>query len=424
VYTEREGELAYFLPSITSPGLITIPDEVTSAGGFIQGNWKHQYNERANSELQISFNHYTRDDPLEAEERSTLYIDYQRHFAWGGRQDIIWGVGDFYTAGRINGTLTVFFSPPGKTLDVANAFVQDEIAIVRDRLYLTAGTKLEHNSYTGFEFLPSVRATWEIDKRQMLWAAVSRAVRTPTPNDANLSVNLGEVGVANGVPLVLRFVGNKDFQDERLVAYEAGYRASVSNRLSFDLAAYLNDYDNLQTTEPSGSFFEAAPAPPHEVESVTYGNLMHGESHGIEMSANWKVTDGWELSPGFALEGLHLHTDPQSQDQQTVLFIQGNTPAKMGQLRSHMDLWKKWSWDASGYYVDPLKNQGFSGAARIPGYTRLDTGLTWKALEGFSLSVVGQNLLKNGHVEFEDFFGSMQSSQIRRSGYLKLTWQF
>jgi iron complex outermembrane receptor protein len=237
-------------------------------------------------------------------------------------------------------------------------------------------------------------------------------------------VNLGDVGVASGVPVVLRFVGNKDFQDERLVAYEAGYRASVSNRLTFDLAAYLNHYDNLQTTEPSGSFFEAAPAAPHEVETLTYGNLMHGESHGIEMSANWKVTDRWELSPGFALEGIHLHTDPQSQDQQTVSFVQGNTPTRMGQLRSHMDLWKKWSWDASAYYVDPLKNQGFSGAARIPGYTRLDTGLSWKVLEGLSLSVFGQNLLKNGHVEFEDFFGSMQSSQIKRSGYLKLTWQF
>lgn len=424
LYTEREGELAYFLPSLTSPGLITIPDEITSAGGSIQANWKHQYSDRADSELQISFTHYTRDDPLEAEERSTLYVDYQHHFAWGARQDVIWGFGDLYTNGQINGTLTVFFSPPGRSLDVADAFVQDEIAILPDRLYVTAGTKLEHNSYTGFEFLPSIRATLELNKQQMLWAAVSRAVRTPTPNDTDLSVNLGEVAVTNGVPVVLRFIGNKNFQNERLVAYEAGYRAAVSNRLTFDLAAYYNDYDNLQTTEPSGSFLEATPAPPHEVETLTYGNLMYGESHGVEMSANWQATERWQLSPGFAFEELHLHTDPQSQDEQTVPFVQGNTPTRMAQLRSHMDLQKRWSWDASAYYVDPLRNQGFSGEVRIPGYTRLDTGLTWKPLERLSLAVVGQNLLKNDHVEFEDFFGSMQSSQIRRSAYVKLTWQF
>jgi iron complex outermembrane recepter protein len=424
LYTEREGELAYFLPSITSPGLITIPDEITSAGGFIQSNWKHQYSDRSDSELQVSFTHYTRDDPLEPEVRSTLYADYQRHFAWGDRHDIIWGVGDFYSNGQINGTLTVFFSPPHKTLDVANAFVQDEIAIIPDRLYVTAGTKLEHNGYTGFEFLPSIRTTWEFSKQQMLWAAVSRAVRAPTPNDEDLSVNLGEIGAANGVPIVLRFIGNKTFQDERLVAYEAGYRATLSNRFTFDLAAYCNDYDNLQTTEPSGSFFEATPAPPHEVETLTYGNLMHGESHGFEVAANWKVTERWQLSPGFAFDEIHLHTDAQSQDQQTVPFVQGNAPTKMGQLRSHMDFQKGWSWDASAYYVDPLRNQGFSGVARIAGYTRLDTGLTWKAMERLSLSIVGQNLLKNEHVEFEDFFGSMQSSQIKRSGYLKLTWRF
>jgi iron complex outermembrane recepter protein len=424
LYTEREGELAYFLPSITSPGLITIPDEITSAGGYIQSNWKHRYSDQSDSELQVSFTHYTRDDPLEPEVRSTLYADYQQNFAWGDRQDIIWGVGDFYSSGQINGTLTVFFSPPHKTLDVANAFVQDEIAIIPDRLYVTVGTKLEHNGYTGFEFLPSIRTTWEFSKRQMLWGAVSRAVRAPTPNDEDLSVNLGEVGVANGIPIVLRFIGNKSFQDERLIAYETGYRATLSNRFTFDLAAYYNDYDNLQTTEPSGSFFEVTPAPPHEVETLTYGNLMHGESHGFEVAANWKVTERWQLSPGFAFDEIHLHTDPQSQDQQTVPFVQGNAPTRMGQLRSHMDLQKRWSWDASAYYVDPLKNQGFSGEARIAGYTRLDTGLTWKAMERLSLSIVGQNLLKNEHVEFEDFFGSMQSSQIKRSGYVKLTWRF
>jgi iron complex outermembrane receptor protein len=424
LYTEREGELAVFLPALTAPGLTTIQDEITSAGGFIQTNWKHQYSDRADSELQISFTHYTRNDPLEVEKRSTFYIDYQNHFAWGQRQDIIWGVGDFYTNGRIDGTTTVFFNPMGRSLDVGNAFIQDEIALVPDRFYLTVGTKLEHNNYTGFEFLPSVGATWEIDKQHMLWAAVSRAERTPTPNDTDLSVNLGEIGVSNGMPVVLRFVGNKNFQDEHLVAYEAGYRATMSNRLTFDLSVYLNHYDRLQTTEPAVTFLESTPAPPHQVDTLTYGNLMHGESHGFELSANWKVTDHWQLSPGFALDEIHLHTDPQSQDQQTVPFVKGNTPTRMGQLRSHMDLSRTWSWDASAYYVDPLRNQGFSGAVRIPGITRVDTRLTWKAFEHVTLSVVGQNLLKNEHVEFEDFFGSMQSSEIKRSGYAKLTWLF
>jgi hypothetical protein len=44
--------------------------------------------------------------------------------------------------------------------------------------------------------------------------------------------------------------------------------------------------------------------------------------------------------------------------------------------------------------------------------------------ERFSFSIAGQNLLKDHHPEFNDLNGSLQSGQIKRSGYMKLTWQF
>ncbi len=424
LYTEREGQLGFFLPSPLSPGLIAIPDEVTSAGGFLQTNWKHQYSDTSNSELQISFTHYTRDDPLEAEKRRTLYADYQYAFGWGERQNIILGAGDFFSNGEIDGSSTVFLVPAKKSQDVADAFIQDEIALVPEKLYLTVGTKLEHSDFSGFEFLPTVRVAWELSKKQMLWAAVSRAVRTPTPNDTNLVVNFGSAGMLNGLPAVSRFIASPNFKSEELLAYEAGYRSTVSDRLTLDLSAYYNNYNRLQFLETGNSFLETTPAPPHEVEPLTYGNLPPGESHGLEASANWKATERWQLSAGFAFEALHLHATPQNEDTPTVPFVQGNTPHRMGQLRSHVELSKGWMWDASAYYMDPQTNQGPSGTARIPGYTRLDTGLTWKAKDGFSLSFVGQNLLQKQHVEFEDIFGSMQSGEIKRSGYIKLTWRF
>jgi len=74
--------------------------------------------------------------------------------------------------------------------------------------------------------------------------------------------------------------------------------------------------------------------------------------------------------------------------------------------------------------VDRLTNQGTSNNQVIPAYTRLDSGLTWKPLEELSISVFGQNLLKACHIEFEDKFGSMQSSQIRRGAYVNLVSYF
>jgi len=424
LYTAREGELGFFLPSITSPGLVPIPDEISYAGGFLQANWKHQYSARSDSELQVSFTRYKRDDPLEPETRDTLYVDYQHHYAWGRRQDLIWGGGYYRTADNIPGSLTVFFIPQSKTLQVFNFFVQDEIALVPDRLYLTAGTKFEQNTYTGFAWMPSVRATWEASKQHTFWAAVSRALRTPSRNDTNLVVNLSGFPGPNGIPVLETFFGNPDFQDEQLNAFEAGYRTTFSKNLSLDLAAYYNDYDQLQSIEPSTSFFQATPPPPHEVDSSTFENFLYGETHGFEAAGKWRISRRWEVSPGFAFEQIHLHRDPTSQGMVSAPYFQGNVPERSAQLRSHVELAKRLAWDLSAYYVDPLRNQGPEVNLRIPAYTRVDCEITWKAGERFSVALVGQNLAQDHHLEFDDVFGSMQSGQMKRSGFVRLTWQF
>lgn len=258
----------------------------------------------------------------------------------------------------------------------------------------------------------------------MAWAAVSRALRAPSRNDTNLVLNLGSFPGPGGTPTLLRLLGNPNFQNERLIAYEAGYRTMLSRRVSIDLAAYFNDWDNAQTTEPFSTFFEPNPPPAHQVQTLMFENLMHGETHGFEIAVNWKVTDHWSLFPAFAFANEHMHTAPNSQDTLTGPFVEGAAPDHMAQLRSHFDLLRTLAWDASAYYVDPLTDQGPSGNVRIPAYTRLDTSLTWRAWERFSFSVVGQNLLQDHHLEFEDVNGSMQSGQIKRSAYAKINWQF
>jgi len=296
--------------------------------------------------------------------------------------------------------------------------------LIPARLFLTVGTKFERNDYTGFEAMPSVRASWSPNDRRMVWVAVSRALRAPSRNDTNLVLNIGNISEPGGTPTLLRLLGNPQFQDERVIAYEAGYRMMLSKRFSIDVAAYFNDWNNVQTTEPTGSFFEITPPPAHEVQTLTYENLMHGETHGIEITTNWQVTDRWSISTGFAPAREHMHTDPKSADTQTVPFLEGNAPDWATQLRSHFDLSRRLAWDGSAYFVDALTNQGPLSNVTIPSYTRMDTGLTWKSGEAFAVSLVGQNLLKDHHLEFEDVNGSMQSGQIKRSVYVKITWRF
>jgi len=418
----REGEYGFKLPSITSPGFIAVGEQIDIADGSFVSSWNHSLSSTASTSLQLSYDRHMRDDPLNPEIRNTLDLDFQHQFAWGKRQDIVWGLGYRNTPDQIKGSLTVSMNPVSRTLQVFDAFLQDEIALIPNELYLTLGSKFEHNDYTGFEFMPDVRVAWTPTSRQTLWAAASRALRAPSRNDTNLVLNLG-TGPA-GPPNLLRLLGNPEFKDEKLIAYELGYRTTLTDHLTFDLATYYNDYDDLQTTEPGTPFEELNPPPAHLVQPFTYENLMHGETHGAEIAVNWKATNRWTISPGYALEQLHMHTAPTSLDTQTPIFTEGAAPRQSAQLRSHLALPGGPAWDSSAYFVDRLIHQGPFGNVAIPAYTRVDTGLTWKLREGLSFSVFGQNLVQDHHFEFEDMNGSLQNGQIKRSAYGKFTWKF
>jgi iron complex outermembrane recepter protein len=145
---------------------------------------------------------------------------------------------------------------------------------------------------------------------------------------------------------------------------------------------------------------------------------MHGETHGLEAAVNWKATDRWTLSPGYSFEQIHMHLAPTSLDTTSVLADEGTSPTHSAQLRSHLDLIHGIAWDASAFFVDRLR----SGS--IPSYTRLDTGLSWRLREGLSLNLVGQNLLKDRHLEFFDNDQTLVSTFAKRSAYAKLTWHF
>jgi iron complex outermembrane receptor protein len=421
----REGELGFMLPAVTSPGFVAVSEQINLADGSLESVWHHSFSARSDATLQFSFDQHIRRDPLNPEIRDTYDFDFRNHLVLGDRNDFVWGLGYRDTADAIGGSLTVAMNPASRSLQLVNSFLQDEIALVPNRLYLTIGTKFEHNDYTGFELTPSVRATWAINDRHMVWTSISRALRAPSRNDTNLVLNIGEFTAPDGTPTLLRLLGNPNFHDERLIAYEAGYRTMLSRRISIDITGYLDDWDNLQTTEPSGSFFEPTPLPAHQVQTLLYENLMYGETHGIEISANWKVTQRWTLSPGGAFVQQVMHTGPRSADTGTVPFVDGSVPHHEIQLRSHFDWRPGLAWDTSAYFRSRLTNQGPLGNLTIPGDTRLDSGITWNPREGgFSASLVGQNLLKDHHPEFVDVNGSMQSGQIKRSVYVKLTLRF
>jgi iron complex outermembrane receptor protein len=277
---------------------------------------------------------------------------------------------------------------------------------------------LEHDYYTGFVLLPSARVTWQPNAHQMFWAAISRAARTPASLDTAERLNFAGFPGPGGIPILIGQVGNPHFKNEDLTAYEVGTRATLLKRLSIDLATFYGDYTNQQTAEPAPPVFETTPAPPHLFIPTIFENLMHGEAAGLEVAANWKVSDRWTLSPGYAFEEIHMHLDPSSQDTQSVAAAEGSSPVNSAQLRSHFTLPHNLAWDTSAYFVGRLSDPD------IPSYTRVDTSLSWHYREGMSISLVGQNLVRDEHLEFIESTGASLSTLIKRSAYAKFTWRF
>jgi len=107
--------------------------------------------------------------------------------------------------------------------------VQDEIELADKKLHLVFGSKFEHNDLPDSRFSPMFRLSWMFHPRQTLWAAVSRAVRTPTRTDRDVNGSFPPVNLPGApVPVALRGIGNPDAQSETLLAYEIGYARPTS----------------------------------------------------------------------------------------------------------------------------------------------------------------------------------------------------
>lgn len=416
LYSGREGLVTTLFPSIVSAPQLTNM-EVNLSGGSIQAAWTHTFSARSDTKIQFSEDSYRRTDALD-ERRNTFDFDVQHHFAVGDRHDLLWGGGFRHSDSSTNGGNTVSTNPSRQDFALLNAFFQDEIDVRPGFARLTLGSKIERSQYTGFDFLPTARLALTPTPIQTVWLAVSRSVRTPDEFDASGRINPGPLGHIGGVPLILSLFGNPQIKNETTISYEFGYRTSISKRLTLDFATFYNDYSHQQTNDPGAVFLEPSPAPAHFVLPVITDNLMAGETHGLEFSANWKVTNRWTLSSGYAFERIHFHLKPGSRDQNAISDAEGSTPVNSGQIRSHLSLPHGLAWDTSAYFEGRLLDPA------VPGYTRLDTGVSWQFENNFSIAIFGQNLLQPLHAEFIDVNNSVGASLMKRGGFVKIRWTF
>ena len=386
-------------------------------GGNILGRWSHTVSADSDVSLQLYYDRTHLASPKPAasaailagtlvDDLDTYDLDFQHHLRRGDHHRLVWGLGYRFTHNVVQNAPSVGFLPPELDRKLFSGFAQDEITL-RPDLFLTLGTKLEHNDYTGLEWEPSIRLRWNAAPAQMLWAAVSRAVRTPSRIDRHLVQ-------PTGLPLPLPqsiLSGGPDFDSESVIAYELGHRAAFGANATTSLSFFYNVYDDIRSLTPVAPF--GFP--------LIFHNNLAGETYGFEFTGTYQVFPGWRLQGSYNLLKEHLRVKRGEVDFSNALNEVAD-PEQQFTVRSSVDLPGGVELDAALRWVDTLHNNNGPNPGTVPDYFELEARLGWHPTPHLELSVVGQNLLDDQHPEYG--FPGPGREEVRRSVYAKATWRF
>jgi iron complex outermembrane receptor protein len=401
----------------TGNNAIILVDQMLPSDQFgenVLARWRHIYDANTDWQLQTYYDQYTQTVPSASGTVKTFDIDFQCRFAWGDRQKITCGSGfrdvECFTPGTDG--FTPIFPTPYFTTNYTNQFIQDEIALVDERLVLTLGVKLEQNPYTGLEYQPTARLLFAPDHKHSFWCAVSRAVRTPARDEEQPSVTLPALPPQVFPEIYPRLFGSDNLASEDMWAYEIGYREQTTDQFSWDIATFYNVYGNLIGTVPGQQVFpEWNPPPFHLVLPLYYVNGPSGDTYGVELSGNYAISKTWRLYAQYSVFEMQLSASDVSVNGA------GCDPHNQVYLRSSWDLRENLQFDLMFRYVDSL------AAINVPSYTSMDLRLAWRPRKNVELAVVGQNLLQSQHWEYTGT-SAYFPTEIPRSVYSTLTWRY
>ena len=373
------------------------PTSTGVVGGNLLARLRRQKNDGATLEVQAYWDHTERLIPgIFDEKRDTAELSFLLAHRLGERHSLLWGMqarGSWDVSGNIGRNILL---PAEKTLWLFGAFIQDQITLVPERLIVALGSKIEHHTYTDFEFQPNVRIAWHPAPQTTLWAAAARAVRTPVRIDRDL------VSPATGTPV---FRGTDAFESEILLGYQVGLRKEFWSRLALDLSAYINRYHDLRSSERT-----AGPETP-----VTFKNGFEATTYGMEIAGDIVLDDAVRLNVGYAYvhRRVGLEAGAVPLDAPSSL---GNDPRHMGFARLSADIGQSIEIDCV------LRGAGSLPVPEVPGYVTVDLRMAWRITPTLEGSVVGRDLTAGQHPEFGA--NNPRREEIPRSVYVQVQWRF
>jgi iron complex outermembrane receptor protein len=400
-------------PILTVPYTLYSNDTTDTSGGNILGRWEHTESLSSDYTLQAYYDYTSRDDAFNKITHHTIDLDFKHRFSFQDRHEIVWGAGYRYIDGQYKLSPGSTLNPDNESEQLYNFFIQDEISLINNTLWLTLGSKFEHNDFTNWEIQPSARIFWNVNNQHKLWSAVSHAVRTPSRYQYNSSILIGTLKAkeepnTSDFPAAYSLVGSKNVRSEEVTTYEIGYRVIPSNRFSVDMTVFYSEYDNLQDF----SFGQASLENNIILNPLNLNNEQSGYTSGFEVASRWQSSAkmNWELSYNYLNQNLNSINDDE---------YQSHSPHQNVSLRNNIDLSDTVEMNFWLKYTGKFDSRLYQEVVTIDAYTTLDFRLAWQLSRQMNLSLVGQNLLESQHLEYLESAVS-EAIEIERSVYIKL----
>lgn len=383
-------------PQLTAPYVRTVRSQEDSTMFSLLSRWDKTLSADSDFSLQAYYDYQQQEFYIPSIFHQ-FDLDSQYHLKLFDRHDLILGGGYRFIQDQYNNNAIYQFQPSGRDYQLFNGFAQDEITLIPDRLKFIIGTKLEHNDFSGLQFLPNTRLIWSPDSHHSVWSSVSKAATTPARSKEEMDVWLTTLpSSAQTGNLPVKVFGQASltpsrYKSEEVLAYELGYRFQ-SSKVSADLALFYNEYSRLPlliSGSPSVTVSEAGM--PYILQPVGLINDVRGYTYGSELSGTWQAADYWKLNLTYGF----LEERFKSSDGRLKRPTYG-TPQNQFSLRSSFDILDNLELDFWLRYVGKLADVN---EKPVGDYSSLNLRLAYRPVRNLELSVVGDNLIER-HIEF------------------------
>lgn len=403
--------------SLTPPTPLVLRDTINYQTGNLVFLWNKYVSDDNKWRVQAYYDYFKREALGSTNLVHTVDLEIQNQRRLFKIHDVVWGLGYRSVLDELGNDFVVSFSPSNRHYKTFSAFIQDEIQLTQ-KLRFTAGTKIEHNDFTGFEYQPNARLLFEINEQHSVWVAYSRAIRVPSRSNDDIRINFLALpgDTPNSPPLLFGIFGDRKFRSENVNAFEVGYRSLLTRQFSVDTALFFNIYDDLATAERSGPVFESLPQP-HLLFLSTFDNRAKANTYGAEVMTKWQVTDFWQLTSSYTWFKLdERYVKNSTAELERLSRLENSDPRHQFSVRSNIQLPYNLEFNSNFYYTDSLQGRD------VPTQARLDLRLAWHPSRKLALAVVGQNITNKTHHEFDSTDGI--HSQIPRSIYGRIMYTF